>query len=248
MNFMLSQPPYYIGRDSFICLAGRYYVILHLAQDRYLCVERKEFESLRSLIAPRNFGTSKETQLLSADGPAPAPRIELAAELIARGILTPERSLAGIRMPLQIVKPANALGRECMSIRAYQCLRYLPTFLRSARFADNCLRENAIAHTVQRIAGRKEQLSPARASHGLNQIRTLVTAFNLLRPFFDRKYLCLFDSLALIEFLSNYSIYPSWVFAVQSEPFAAHCWVQDKDLLLNESLERARLYAPIMVV
>jgi hypothetical protein len=69
-----------------------------------------------------------------------------------------------------------------------------------------------------------------------------------LRAFFPVKFLCLFDSLALIEFLSCYGLFPAWTFAVRIEPWAAHCWVQQGDYLFNEEIEEAEDYMPIMSV
>jgi hypothetical protein len=35
---------------------------------------------------------------------------------------------------------------------------------------------------------------------------------------------------------------------VQAKPFGAHCWLQSGETLLNETLEFAGEFAPIMVV
>lgn len=77
---------------------------------------------------------------------------------------------------------------------------------------------------------------------------TLVRQFNTLRPWFPRNYLCLFDSLALLELLARYHLFPSWVFGVHAEPFEAHCWVQQHDVVLNDTLARVERFAPIMAV
>jgi hypothetical protein len=54
--------------------------------------------------------------------------------------------------------------------------------------------------------------------------------------------------LALIEFLARRRLYPLWVFGVQAQPFGAHCWVQSNGHLLNEGMEYARQFTPIMSV
>jgi hypothetical protein len=63
-----------------------------------------------------------------------------------------------------------------------------------------------------------------------------------------RKHVCLYDSLALVEFLAHYRLFPQWVFGVMAEPFAAHCWVQQDDRVLNDSVDYVRGFTPIMVV
>jgi len=54
--------------------------------------------------------------------------------------------------------------------------------------------------------------------------------------------------LALLEFLAIKNLYPTWVFGVQAQPFGAHCWLQEGDKLLNESVEYAGQFTPIMAV
>jgi hypothetical protein len=73
-------------------------------------------------------------------------------------------------------------------------------------------------------------------------------AFHALRQYYPREYLCLFDSLALVEFLARYDVFPHWVFAVKMEPFGAHCWVQDGSVVLNDTVEYVREFTPIMVI
>ena len=82
----------------------------------------------------------------------------------------------------------------------------------------------------------------------LHRASLLVHDFLSLRPLFPRKYLCLFDSLALLEFLSKYGLHPSWVFGVQPDPFEAHCWLQHQDTILNDTVEVVSTYTPIMAV
>jgi hypothetical protein len=76
----------------------------------------------------------------------------------------------------------------------------------------------------------------------------LVRSFQVLRPIFPRRYLCLFDSLALVNFLAGYGIHPDWIFAVREDPFTAHCWVQQGGVVLNDEVEHISLYTPIMDV
>jgi hypothetical protein len=239
------HPPYYLRRDSFVCLAGRYYVILHLPQDKYFCIAKAQFDSLKPWIASTNHRAAAPTSYPPAEH---LVQRQLAEELLERGILTTNPNQAGTDTAVDIVTPVDAFSRDSAPIRLFRCLPYALAFFRSARFADRCLRESTTARTVQRVAERKRQFAHFPRDTSPEAIQTLVAAFHLLRPCFDRKYLCLFDSLALIDFLANYSVFPSWVFGVQSEPFAAHCWVQSHGVVLNDSLDRTRGYTPLMAV
>lgn len=59
---------------------------------------------------------------------------------------------------------------------------------------------------------------------------------------------CLMDSLALTRFLARRHHSANIVFGVTHEPFAAHCWAQTGDLVLNDTLGNARSHTPIRVV
>lgn len=59
---------------------------------------------------------------------------------------------------------------------------------------------------------------------------------------------CLMDSLALTRFLARRQHSANIVFGVTHEPFAAHCWAQTGDLVLNDTLGSARSHTPIRVV
>jgi hypothetical protein len=93
-----------------------------------------------------------------------------------------------------------------------------------------------------RVGSIATQLDTARAAK-------LVEGFARYRVFlFSSKNECLYDSLALLEYLARYGIYADWVFGVQTRPFAAHCWVQHGDIVFNDTVEHVSGYTPIMVV
>lgn len=71
--------------------------------------------------------------------------------------------------------------------------------------------------------------------------------FRAAAPLVCREGECLVNSLALLLYLGRDARAVSWVFGVKAMPFAAHCWVQAGDRLLNETLDGASGYTPIMV-
>jgi Transglutaminase-like superfamily len=107
-----------------------------------------------------------------------------------------------------------------------------------------CRFERVISRVARRRASR-------RASQPLDveRARQLVAAFARMRVFlFSSRDECLHDSLAVVEFLARYGLYPSWVFGVRARPFEAHCWVQHGGTVFNDSVEQVGAYVPIMVV
>lgn len=67
----------------------------------------------------------------------------------------------------------------------------------------------------------------------------------LLRSAVDR---CLPRSIALAGLLARYGCRCEVVLGVKLRPFAAHCWVQAGQVVLNESVEEAARYTPILIL
>lgn len=59
---------------------------------------------------------------------------------------------------------------------------------------------------------------------------------------------CLLDSLALMRYLARHGIAGTIVFGVTDAPFAAHCWVQVGDVVLNDTVGNTMSYMPIRVI
>jgi hypothetical protein len=120
-------------------------------------------------------------------------------------------------------------------------------FVRSAWIAHRCLRDQPIQEVVQARIERRRKFSDV-VAFDFGQATQPVRAFTTLRPFIPRNYLCLFDSLALLDFLAEYRLFPDFVFGVIADPFEAHCWLQADGVVINDSVERVSLYKPIMCV
>ena len=59
---------------------------------------------------------------------------------------------------------------------------------------------------------------------------------------------CLPRSVALARLLARSGYACQVIIGVKLRPFAAHCWVQAGDLVLNESAEEAARYTPILIL
>lgn len=79
--------------------------------------------------------------------------------------------------------------------------------------------------------------------------RLRVRAFDRLRPLrFRTRNMCLLDSLSLSEFLAGSGLFPNWVFGVRTEPFAAHCWLQQDGFVFNETPDIVARFTPVMAL
>lgn len=59
---------------------------------------------------------------------------------------------------------------------------------------------------------------------------------------------CLTDSLALVRWLHEHGAGATLIFGVKLDPFAAHCWVQTDEILLNDHLERVERFIPVRAI
>jgi len=73
-------------------------------------------------------------------------------------------------------------------------------------------------------------------------------AFEALGLIFRRSDRCLVRSLAFVWICLRRGFAPSLVFGVQASPFSAHCWVQQGETVLNDTVDNVRPFTPIMVV
>lgn len=89
---------------------------------------------------------------------------------------------------------------------------------------------------------------PAHPRPCVSDIFSLSASFNRTRRILPIDTVCLLDSLALHRFLARHGPPPHLVIGVRLNPFAAHCWVQQDDVVLNDAVERATTYTPILVV
>jgi hypothetical protein len=122
-------------------------------------------------------------------------------------------------------------------------------FIIASVTASLALRFVGLERVLTRVRRRNEVESRRVPPLDIERIRSLIGDFGALRPwFFTSKNQCLFEALALSEFLARYRIYPTWVFGVQARPFAAHCWLQQDGVLFNDTVDHIRRYTPILSV
>ena len=76
----------------------------------------------------------------------------------------------------------------------------------------------------------------------------LATRFQTVRRWLPQMPNCLTDSLALLLFLKGHGASAELVFGAKLDPFAAHCWIQADDVLLNDRIDRIEGFATVGVI
>lgn len=97
-----------------------------------------------------------------------------------------------------------------------------------------------LATTLARVPFTEKEIGPVAA--------TMIRGFEharLLRSAADR---CLPRSIALAVCLARSGCRAQVVLAVKLSSFAAHCWVQRGDMVLNDTPEEIARYTPILVI
>lgn len=167
------------------------------------------------------------------------------ADLWENGLLTLSRSDAAFGTQ-PVALPERDLVHTCDIESVQFTARDVVRFVSSCIVATYRLKVCTIEATVARLQRRKHLRAAQHTS--ATRVRRLVSLYRRLRPLYPRDFLCLFDSLSLIEFLAKYRCYPNMIFAVRLDPWYAHCWVQYEDLALNQDSDDAHTYLPLMSV
>jgi transglutaminase superfamily protein len=239
----MSAAGYFLTSDCYVCRLQDYWIILDAKCDKYLCVAHADLAS----IGHRLRGW-QDSRISSKDGGTECDEEDsLIESLASRGVLTrctwdgkpfaESEAWARERAIEAIGSEASARSSPLDVIRFFWACGKVHWRLRFGAFS----RTVAGLERRRRHAGSTLEYDAARAAQ-------LIAIFKRLRPLFPRPYLCLFDSLALFEFLAGHGCFPHLVFGVVADPFEAHCWLQAGTLVLNDNLERTGRYKPILRV
>jgi hypothetical protein len=235
---------YALAEHVFVCLNGEHLVFLDLKKDRYWALEASSTAGLASLVG----GWPVRAAEAGATGEAPAPDTSAIADVLnGRGLLS-ESTSGKDATPVSAQTPVSELLQEAElapGSPVYSPLR----FVKAALIAKFVLRIWPFERVIARVRRRKAVEGSKVSAPDLQYARKLVEAFDRYRIYvFSSKNECLYDSLALLEFLAHFGVYPDWVFGVQTRPFNAHCWVQYGGVVFNDTVEHVSGYTPIMVV
>jgi hypothetical protein len=237
--------PLFLQPHVFICRGKRHWVILDVDRDRYLCVDRQQFEalgpSLQGWEESTSPGTSNPIQL-------PEDVVSLASDLRDQNILSDRATLAKDARATPHRVPTEAIDPDSPVKSRWSTGAHAGAFFSSCARASRELREQRFQLTIEAVRARKSHNAGRAGGPDPERARSLVAVFNRLRLFYPRSYLCLFDSLALVHFLARFAVFPEWMFGVNADPFEAHCWVQGGNVLLNDTVARVAGFTPIMSV
>jgi hypothetical protein len=218
-------------------------ILLDLMRGRYLGIGAGQARVLAPVVAgwPLPSRSVRSTEGTTS----PLEASTLTSRLLAQGILSDGRCYTLTPMSIKRAEATLApeLGTpEAASITTARVIR----FIKAVSLAYLFLRFRSLQSIAITVSSRRQR-SASRSAADLNALRDSVSVYQRLRPLvFTVRDKCLFDSLALIEFLAAEDMHPHWVIGVKTHPFTAHSWVQSGPLVLNDHHEHVRIYSPIL--
>jgi Transglutaminase-like superfamily len=237
--------PYLLAPHVYPCVSGQHVILMDLERDKYVAVAPAY--RLAAWVRGWPVCTAQEPQ--APHGATGGPDA-LVSQMLAHGMLVSDPYLGKPAVPVTTQRPQGSLLEFDLDARPQTSAVQLWRIGRSCLRAQLSLKLRPIQSIVEAVRERKARRSPGEAQPvDAARLRSLVTAFARLRPlFYTLRAACLLDSLTLLHYLSAEGIHPDWVFGVKTEPFDAHCWVQQGEVLLNDVPDRVRQYSPILVV
>lgn len=237
---------YFLAPHVFACRTPDHVVILDIRADRYLALEETHAGQLSAWIAGWPGAASDDSSGLvnEQDGTE-----QLAQQMIEQGLLTTthESGRATTAAP-SLPAPTESFVHSYFVHQPGFKVRDVLRFARACADATLALKFRRLEQTIRSVATTPVQ-EPGPSANHYERTEKLVGIFEGLRPFLlAGTRSCMFDSLALMKFLSLYRLRPRWVFGVRTSPFAAHCWLQDGEYVLNDVPDHVGTFTPIMTV
>ena len=234
---------YHLSPHVYACTTGRYYMFLDLKRDAYFSIARDDMDELAPWVHGWHLSTGIEPQPHS---PLPERAARLASELLAADVLRHGRSASphweggtpAAEDDLASADPVAPKHGRSLFLQVLASLAY----------ADWVLRHHSMVRIVENVTRRKRRRENSTASGDPGRFDELAAVFLRYRPWYPRDHVCLFDSLAMLRFLSRHGTFPEWVFGVREEPFSAHCWLQAGGRILNDHRDHVAIYTPILSV
>jgi hypothetical protein len=231
-----------------VCRLDALFILLDLRHGRYLGLGAEQSRDLAGWVQD----WPSDEQASPPEPPCDVPSA-FVTRLLDRGMLTTETPPQTTRVRLPAA--CHSLDTRDLSTELQVGPGRVARFVRatvSATLWLRCRSLQAIATHLEQARGSRSGARARGASSSLNgqtAMAVAVATFDMLRPLaFTSRDRCLFDSLALMNLLHLDGLDARWVIGVKDRPFAAHAWVQQDDLVLNDLHEHVRRFTPILIV
>jgi hypothetical protein len=236
---------YFLSPHVHVCVAGKQVVLLDLQSDKYLSLAYEHPIGHWVQGWPGRLATAaRET---SSSEPAEGVPNGLLAKMISRGLIVKDPAKGKEAAPAVTQEPRATLVEYDLTARPHTTFAQFLRLFSAHMAARWSLKQRPIKDVVEAACHRKSHAPWPPLS--IRVVRPIVASFLHLRPWlYTSRDACLLDSLTLVNFLAGYGVFPQWVFGVKTDPFFAHCWVQQADVVFNDTADHVRGFSPILVV
>jgi hypothetical protein len=224
-------------------------VILDLLRNKYLGVGKRERRLLTRVVQgwPQLPVAEREkaAEVIDTD-----EALRVAGELKSVGILNREtnEALRVDSLCVSVEGDIYSLADEVdlpIGATATDMVDFVAAYVR-ARMG---LRRRDFYRTVMEVQAAKRAVQATRDSPTLAELGKAIGVFRSIRPFvFEAKGQCLLHALSLMRFLLRRGLPTNWVFAVRTNPWGAHTWIQYENLILDSNPERVCEFTPILAI
>jgi hypothetical protein len=243
---------YLLAPHVYPCVTDDHIVLLDLQRDKYVGVDREQMASLAERVKgwPWSGAPPAPGSLPNEVVRTPNARGEaVVGKMLAAGMLTTDPAVGKEAKPVEVPRAEAGLVEEDLERQPAVTFRHVVRFLLAASITSLAMRLRSIESVIASVRVSKAAACRSPRTLDLDEARAAVGAFIRLRPLlFGAQDACLFDSLALMRFLSYYGLFPTCVIGVETRPFGAHCWVQHETVVFNDAPEYVRRYTPILTV
>lgn len=218
-----STSSYGLRRGLRFCICSGRAVFLDIPGDRYFCLPPSSDADFQRWAAGE-----------ANDDP------DALQKLVELGILVASGAELPVAQPAFVPAPVSDLSREVSSNIAWTLLAVIEQCIARIR-----LRRSTFGRLVQGLED-NAQTPVAVATNGRSHAK-VAGAFARSSLLVHSRDNCLSQSLAFRRACRRLGLDGTLVIGVRLDPFAAHCWFQHEDVVLNDSVERVRHYTPILV-
>jgi hypothetical protein len=194
----------------------------------FLDVRRNRYEAI-----PRRSGQA----ILTGQWQGLTPRTQ--EQVRARGWLTQPNTESSTPEVMKASREYSARAPDTATGR-----RYLDKAIGALLQAKLMLKFRSLEHVLNRCV----MLSHNTPSTTLAPLCELIAAFDILDRLLLGANSCLLRSVALHRLLASMGHRSAIVFGVRLHPFEAHCWLQQDDLVLNDTIEQIGLFRALRLV
>lgn len=238
---------FFLRPHAHLAVSDGQYIILDARSGKYFGFTREQARALSETVIgwPR---LNKQTPPNRDPNTGSHELTQTLRSMIEADVLTATPAEGKNATPVSVTAPSMHISAYFPDLPEPLRLAHVAVFMRAVILASTAMRWFPLRHIVARCERRKRAKAML-ASAPIAKVSRLVSAYNRLRVItFSARDACFLDSFTLIEFLALQGIFPRWVFAVRTAPFAAHCWVEHEGIVLNDTVDYVGQFTPIMYI